>query len=362
MVDSPALQLLLGKGGKSAILDSVQTAALSNPEALPQVYAAWRCRMLVAAVTATAVGLVVHGPTSEVRYDAGGAATSFWLLVGLLALLLCAIGPGLIGGCLALAAVWRWRRLRKSSRLARAAWILWVLGPLPVLMLPVARLFDLNVEDAIKTSANQVRYLLTVTAPAFFALLPGTLRAALVLKRFLPESKAPAQIIMLAAPACTVAYLLPLGVLAQLAFHRWLYLGVLLLALSPVVPLAAVRWLQRRESPAEAARLVHVIVLIQGTLAALGLGLIAVWLGENPLLRELLGHIDPYWVVGLVANMYASQWLTTVVVSDLLLAMLHQVQESAQTLTDTAEGEVLAHKIDALGGSLAPPEPAQEKP
>src|SRR5205807_7062063 len=38
-----------------------------------------------------------------------------------------------------------------------------------------------NLEDSLKISATQVRHLLTVTAPAFFALLPGTLRSALVL-------------------------------------------------------------------------------------------------------------------------------------------------------------------------------------
>jgi hypothetical protein len=137
-------------------------------------------------------------------------------LLGLVALVVGAFGPGLVGACLALVAIWSWRRLRTSSRLARAAWVLWVLGPLPVLLLPLAHLFNLSAEDSLKTSATQVRHLPTVLAPAFFALLPGTLRAALVLERFLPESRAPGQITLLAAPACTVVYLLPLGVLAQL--------------------------------------------------------------------------------------------------------------------------------------------------
>jgi hypothetical protein len=226
-------------------------------------------------------------------------------------------------------------------------------------MLPVAYLFSLNLQDSLRTSANQVRYLLTVTAPALFALLPGTLRAALVLKRLLPESRAPGQIAMLAAPACTVAYLFPLGLLAQLAFHPWLYLGMLLLASSPLVPLLAVRWLLRRDSPDRAAHLVRTIAVLQGALAVLGLALLAVWLNEHPLLRDLLGHIDPVWLLGFVANMLASQWLTTVVVTDLLIAMLHQVRESARSLADTAEGEALAQKLDALGSSLRPARPGE---
>jgi hypothetical protein len=280
-------------------------------------------------------------------------------LLGLVALAIGGFGPPLVGACLALAAVWSWRRLGTSSRYARAAWVLWVLGSLPVQLLPLAPLFNLNVEDALITSANQVRALLTVTAPAFFALFPGTLRAALVLERFRPESRAPGQITLLAAPACTVVYLLPLGVLAQLAFQSWLYLGLLLLACSPLVPLLAVRRLLRRDTPDRAARLVRNIVVVQGALAALGVALIAGWLGENPLLRALLGQISLAWVLGLLAKVLASKWLTTVVVTDLLVSLLAQGRESARSLADTAEGQALAQKLDALGDSLRPAGPAR---
>src|SRR5262245_14324214 len=189
----------------------------------------------------------------EVRWDFEGEWPSPWLLLGLVAVVAGAFVPGLAGACLALAAVWSWRRLGRSSRFARAAWLLWVLGPLPVLLLPLSHLFNLGLEDSARTSASQVRHILTVTAPAFFALLPGTLHAALVLDRFLPESRVPGQITLLAAPACAVAYLLPLAVLAQLAFSPGLYVGLLLLAASPLVPLLAVRWLLRRDTPGRAA-------------------------------------------------------------------------------------------------------------
>jgi hypothetical protein len=230
---------------------------------------------------------------------------------------------------------------------------------LPVLLVPVAHLFGLDAAGSLKTSAHQVRYLLTVLAPALFALLPGTLRAALVLERFLPESRAPGQITLLAAPACAVAYLLPLAVLAQLAFQWAPYLGLLLLAGSPLVPLLAVRGLLRRDTPGRAARLVRTIVVIQGALGALGEALIVCWLGGHPLLRDLLGQISAVWVVGLVARVLASKWLTEVVVTDLLLSLLYQGREAAHSLAGTAEGEALARKLDALGRSLRPAGPAK---
>ncbi|HMF19140.1 MAG TPA: hypothetical protein VKE98_18165 [Gemmataceae bacterium] len=337
----------------------MEAADPSHPSALPRAYAAWRCRMLTGVIVATALGLLLHGPTGEVRAEFD-EWPSPWLLIGVLALAVCFYAPGLVGTCLALAAVWSWRRLRTSSRFARGAWVLWVLGPLPVLLLPLAYLFSLNPEDSLKTSASQVRYLLTITAPAFFALLPGTLNAALELERFLPESQLPGKITLLAAPACTVAYLLPLGVLAQLAFHPGMYLGLLLLAGSCLVPLLAVRGLLRRDTPNRAARLVRTIVVIQGALGVLGVALIVWWLGEHPLLRSLLGEISTVWVLGLAAKVLASKWLTTVVVTDLLVSMLHQARESAQSLESTARGEVLAQKLDALGHSLRPAGPAKD--
>lgn len=334
----------------------------SSPQALPQAYAAWRCRTLAGALIATAVGLAVQGPMGEIRIDFEGEWPSPWLLLGLAAVVVGAVGPGVVGAGFALAAVWSWRRLRTSSRFARAAWILWVMGPLPLLLVPVARLFDLGVADTLKTSATQVRQLITVTAPAFLALLPGILRAALMLERFLPESRAPGQITLLVAPACAVAYLIPLGVVAQLAFQPWLYLGLLLLASSPLVPLLAVHWLLRRDSPQRAARLVRCIVALQVAVSAVGLALVARWLGDHPLLQELLGHIKPIWVVGLAAKMMASQWLTTVVVTDLVVSLLYEDREAAQSLTDTAEGNILAQKLDALGRSLRPSRPANGSP
>ena len=45
-------------------------------------------------------------------------------------------------------------------------------------------------------------------------------------------------------------------------------------------------------------------------------------------------------------------FVTAVVVTDLLVSMPHQNHESARALAGTAEGEALARKLDALGGSL----------
>ena len=77
----------------------MEAADPNHPKALPRAYAAWRCRTLTGAIVATAVGLVVHGPTGEIRYDFGGEWPSPWLLLGLVALVVGAFGPGLVGAC-----------------------------------------------------------------------------------------------------------------------------------------------------------------------------------------------------------------------------------------------------------------------
>jgi len=337
----------------------MDAANTSQPEALPHAYAAWRGRTLAVALVATAVGLVLHGPVGELRFDLDDNPSP-WLLLGLAAIAVAAFGPGLAGAGLALAAVGSWRRLGRSIRLARAAWLLWVLGPLPILLVPLSHLFQLSPEDALTTGTAQVRHLVTVTATGLFALLPGTLSAALVLERFLPESRAPGQITLLAAPACAVVYLLPLAVLAQLAFHGGLYLGLLLLASSPLVPLLAVPRLLRRDTPDRAAGLVRAIALVQTALAAGGVVLIALWLGEHPELERLLGQVSVAWVVGLAAKVLASKWLTAVVVTDVLVSMLHQGREAARSLAGTAAGESLERKLDALGQALRPKSPGHD--
>jgi hypothetical protein len=76
----------------------------------------------------------------------------------------------------------------------------------------------------------------------------------------------------------------------------------------------------------------------------------------------LLGQISAAWVVGLVARVLAGKWLTEVVVTDLLLSLLHQGRESARSRAGTAEGEALARKLDALGGSLRRAEPKKGSP
>lgn len=331
-------------------------------EALPEAYAAWRWRMLVGSLLANVIGVALHGPTGEItlRLDVD-EWPSVWFLVGFFAVLIGALGPGLLGSCYALAAIWSWRRLGRSGWYARAAWALWVLGPLPILLLPLPYLFHLNAVDSLKTSAAQVRHLLTVTVPALFALLPGAVRGALVLERFLPESRAPGQVALVAAPACAAAYLVPLGIVAQLAFHTGLYLGLLLLAVSPLVPLIAVPWLLRRDTPERARRIVWVIGALQGALGAAGVVLLLLFVADHPLLQTWLGKIDPVWAAGLVIKVLAGKWLMTVVVSDLLISMLHQGQQAAHSLTGTAEGEALGRKLDALGAALRTHHPSERR-
>ncbi|MCE9561974.1 MAG: hypothetical protein K8U57_07960 [Planctomycetes bacterium] len=300
----------------------------------------------------TAVGTVTHATTSEIRIEAAEQVVSVWVVLAVVTLIVCAIGSGLVGTGFALGALGSWRRLGRSSRLTRWAWILWVLGPLPVLLMPISHVFRLEGQDALQTSTTQVVYLLTVTVPALFALLPGALSASLVLKRFIPESWALGQITLLASSACIVVYLLPLGLLAQLAFQPQPYFGLVLLASSPVIPLLAIRWLRRCNTSEQAARLVGAIGLFQGVLAVLGAALLIRWVGNQPQLRAWVAEVDPVWVLGMIARVLASKWLTTVVVADLLISMLFQGREASLTIATKVEGETLARKIDALGKSL----------
>ena len=71
----------------------------------------------------------------------------------------------------------------------------------------------------------------------------------------------------------------------------------------------------------------------------------------------MIGHLDAAWIVGFTAKMLASKWLSTIVVTDVLLSMMDQTRESSQSLEDSAEGQSLARKLDALGQAMRPASP-----
>ncbi len=102
--------------------------------------------------------------------------------------------------------------------------------------------------------------------------------------------------------------------------------------------------------------------MIQAALGVAGVALLARWVGEHPLPRALLEQISAVWAVGVAAKVLASKWLTEVVVTDQLLALLHQGREPAQSPADTTGREAPARKRDAPGHSPQPPEPGKGSP
>jgi hypothetical protein len=126
------------------------------------------------ALAAAAIALAIHGPAGVIPLHVEGEWPSTLLTAGFVAMAIGAFGPGLAAACFTVAAIATWHALRTSGRMARFAWVFWVVAPLPILLLPLSYLFSLNIPDAARTSASQVRHLLTVTAPALFGLLPGT--------------------------------------------------------------------------------------------------------------------------------------------------------------------------------------------
>lgn len=102
-----------------------------RPDALPHAYSVWHRRTLAAALVGVAVGFAALAPTVEYRVEFGDGPVSTWLVLGAVSLAVGSLGPLLVGFGLALAALGS-RRLGRSCRLARWAWVVWVLGPLPV--------------------------------------------------------------------------------------------------------------------------------------------------------------------------------------------------------------------------------------
>jgi hypothetical protein len=349
-----------GEEASSERLATPRQAATPTMDPLARDYMVWRYWALLGVALMTVASFALHAPTVKIIIElddpgeaANGSPSHPWaMLVGLVILFVYYLVMALAGFVLVVAATWFWARLPRSRRLARAAWLVGFLGPLPVFLLPMTHLLDLHGMDAARTAAGQIHAILTVTIPPLLALLPGAARAALVIERFLPESEAPGWLALLTAPFCALGYVLLLGVVLQLSVSPWLVGGLLLLTASPLVTLARWRELVQRDTPQVGARAARSIAWMQVSLSAAGLALLTRYVADKPVLVDLLGHVNIWWFLSFVAGVLSLRILVTVVLVDLFIDLLYRGRESARKLAGTPTEATLDRKITALGRAL----------
>lgn len=331
-------------------------------EPLAQDYAAWRGSMLRRVLVGTVLQFVFTslggtGPdptgvaSGEELQEAGSGPGSS--LIGLL-LPLYFTGTGLLSFLLIAWAAIRWPQVRTSQRLARAAWFFYFFSPLLIFLIPPNLLVAAGDQDSLLFSLQQTWAIITFYGPGLFAFLPAVIRAALLLKRFLPESQLPGVLALLAAPFAASVYLLTLVICLQLTVNPALIVGLALITLGALLHLPYGPALLRRNPGPETRKTVGRLELLQAVLTIGGLALLALYVTEFPMLRRLLGNVSLAWFLGFIAGINANRTLLTVVLTDFLLSLLHQSQQAARQLAGTELGQALERKIDTLGSVLQP--------
>lgn len=322
---------------------------------LAQDYAAWRMRSLrrscLAVALSYALDVYAGGTVATVKFGLRHPTSlEAWLEAGLswylrLVVVVCCR--------LVLYATLCWKRLDRSSFLARSAGVIAFLGPMPLFLIPFPRVLEQHGVDAMLLASNVIRGVLTLYVPELFALLPALIRASIVLKRFLPESVVPGLLVVVATPLQSLLYFLLICILVQIVPHRDFVLGMLCLALAPLVWLARAKAIirpisaQQGENPLRYESLVNVGLTLIGSL------LILLEVSEDVELDLLIfRNVDVYQVLRLMAGVLASRALLTVILVDGMLAILFHSSRAEQAGTPAETAERLKGKIRVLGEAL----------
>jgi len=241
-----------------------------------------------------------------------------------------------------------WHDIARSRRLTRRAWYV-VLGvPLGCAVLPWAKLLDFS-----HLSSSDARVLETTLAtgfglmvfatvgPKILSLFPGLIRGGMTLKTLFHESATPAYITMLAAPVFALVLLLFFSAMIQMEGSILLFGGVAGLLASSIIYLWKARDLLRSHTRDEAYSIIKRIRWTAAVFSAGGVVLIAIFLLTSDGFTFLK-------TLSLGAAAGGNLFLTMVVGSDFLLALLHKEFQLAKQFQGSEFAAEYERKIDLL--------------
>jgi hypothetical protein len=271
----------------AVVLSTAETATLTaagHTDPVARRYLAWRRSLLAVAIVPTlaafALAVVDTAESGFGEHTPAGVALEItWLLTALGLPLACLIG------------VKRWTRPRTSATILLLTWVAAFVIPFAYALLPVNLLYhvhpveyqppaktmpadsDEDEEDAAPplTQEQQAKivaleemaiefvmsgggYLLLL--PAVLSLIPGAVNGCLRVKALLPAAQLPGWLLVCAAPAFLLFWLVILVIANHAAQSAQLVFGVILWAGSPIVySLRGRVFVQSQVTPADAAKI-----------------------------------------------------------------------------------------------------------
>ena len=313
-----------------------------------QDYLAWRRALLfvssvflgVFAVVATIVWIV---ETAKNDLDPQQFEVAFYRTVTLIRLL----GGVYLAWC-SYRALAAWDDLVRSHRSMMRGWIVGLLVPFLLAVIPVSayfRLPEIDPEQALQREMGLQLLGLIVGVkeyfmlfPAFLSIFVGALRSALLVKRFLPEAAAPGWIAVVSAPVFFLALLSLLALLAQIGASPLLIVGFLLVVVRFALYIRHGAALVRPTNRAGFVAALNAVNRTGTWILAAGALLILVGLFTTKLFgMHLYGFGDkamesPFVLVKLAIEFIGRALFTAMLFSDLLVALLRHSWSEANAM------------------------------
>jgi hypothetical protein len=344
---------------------------------LAQDYVAWRRSVLAVAVIFLTVQLCFGWElTGKFNSSLQGWAYTVYLIfkISLLA------SQWIAWGCLVIACL-AWDQLRLSMLLARCSWLVMLLVPMVLFLLPFERFMGLGnrtdfIERAVleegdkevfkeifskdeiahlkeRIPSDQILIGFSIAQACFqwlfpkvIGLFPGLIRCAMTLKSLLPESPTLGWIVLIVSPLYAMLLFMLLAISVHVAQSWFTPLGFLLLALGPVIYLLNYQVLISSYPETTGQPLIRRIRMLSIGLTLAGLVLLLIKADQLFLLFKW--HPSGWQILHLLASIFASVLLLSVVGADFLLAVLLRTHESQQSFQGTKLQTAMLKKLTEL--------------
>lgn len=246
----------------------------------------------------------------------------------------------------------RWDRWQTSRRILFGTWVVGFIAPFLVALFPFRSLAAGFQNEALIGMLGALAAVIDL-GPKALSLLPGLVRAAIVVKVLLPENGAPGWLIQLAAPLYMLLVFVILLVPYQLAGGGLMAPALFALIAAPIFIWRAGR---RMAAPMDDTDALHALVrttrITSLSLNAIG-GLLA-FIG----LVDVLGELKLAWSDALLAvlSLVANVFVLSVISVDLILGAL--LRQHALTPESRRDPGLTAFATAAVGAPVAAPDEA----
>lgn len=250
---------------------------------------------------------------------------------------------------LMIAALRNWRDYGRSRRLLLSAWLVSLVRPLTLAVVPMRALLrlmpppdtwssytgvDVDPQTAERLMAEletQVGvasglYLILVMAPVVLTVFPAIVRSGLNAKRLLPQHPLPGWVVVVSPPMYIIAGTAFFAVVNQIAGDPMLLAGISLVMLAPLSFLVAARRIARPTDVEKVRGQVLGVVTVDVVATVVGYALIATWVTSAPLVAQS-GLLEPFMLAQLGVEFATRFVLTTLVGTDLVIHVLLIIQK-----------------------------------